>query len=762
MTVKARNGRATRTGTGRAQPDSPTPGPVPDVSNPQAHAGGAFTRPLLSICVPTRNRPEGLRRALESAMRHTSAPHDVELIVSDNSTTPDPGTWARGALAGRPGPSRYVRNEPALGMVENFNNCVALSSGQYVFILHDDDYLLPGAVDEMLASIRRHSRRPVLLFGVQVVDGDGQVLRRQVPRHDQYFAPVAALRKLMTDSSFVRFPGMVVQRAAFDEVGVFDPSLRGACDVEMWGRLFARYGVQRVSRATSAYTVHEAAATASMFNEQTIEILGRIFERLRGAAPLHGRPVRGWQRRFFSKWILAGTFRSLRAGRADDARQVMALFDVPTVQRLGLLTRWLPVRIAFLAATRTLPQRRVGGPATAAATAAATEPVARTVTIVVTDITRYRIPFYEGLTRYLAQRGVTLRVIQGGEDDERRDKIRLPSARHVRTRVLRLGRHRLRWQPAYPLVRSDDLVIVSQQSGQLLNYLLLARQFLGRQRVAYWGHGRNFQRASASLLGETLKRWTSRRVHWWFAYNQLSARIVAQLPYPTSRITDVQNAIDTRALERCRASLDPDRIGEVLHQHGLKGANLAVYAGGLYREKRIPLLLEAATRVRESVPDFELVVIGAGPHQALVEAAAAEHDWLRYLGPVFDDEKVPWFAAAKLMLLPGLVGLAILDSFALRTPMITLADSEHSPEIDYLVNDQNGVLVPAGAGAEEYAREVVRLLDDEDARSRLVQGCQASAERYTIEEMVQRFGSGILRALEAPQRPLRTGRDPQA
>ena len=757
-TAKAGDGIAVPAGPAQSQPNSRTPGPVADVSSQQAHAEGASMRPVLSICIPTRDRPEGLRRALESAMRHASAPHEVELIVSDNSTTPEPGTCARGALAGWPGPSRYVRNEPALGMVENFNNCVALSSGQYVYILHDDDYLLPGAVDEMIASIRRHARRPVLLFGVQVVDGDGQVLRRQVPRRDQYFTPVAALRKLMTDSSFVRFPGVVVQRAAFDEVGVFDPSLRGACDVEMWGRLFARYGVQRVSRTTSAYTVHEAAATASMFNEQTIEILGRIFERLRGTAPLHGRPVRGWQRRFFSKWILAGTFRSLRAGRADDAREVMTLFDVPAVQRLGFLTRWLPVRIAFLAATRTLPVRGMKGPAAAEATV----PVARTVTIVVTDITRYRIPFYEGLTQYLAQRGVTLRVIQGGEDDERRDKIRLPSARQVPTRVLRLGRHRLRWQPAYPLVRGDDLVIVSQQSGQLLNYLLLARQFLGRQRVAYWGHGRNFQRASASRLGETLKRWTSRRVHWWFAYNQLSARIVAQLPYPTSRITDVQNAIDTRALERCRAGLDPDRISEVLHQHGLKGVNLAVYAGGLYQEKRIPLLLEAATRVRESIPDFELVVIGAGRQQALVEAAAAEHDWLRYLGPVFDDEKVPWFAAAKLMLLPGLVGLAILDSFALRTPMITLADSEHSPEIDYLVNDQNGVLVPAGAGAEEYASEVVRLLDDEDARSRLVQGCQASAERYTIEEMVQRFGSGILRALEAPQRPLRTGRDPQA
>ena len=63
------------------------------------------------------------------------------------------------------------------------------------------------------------------------------------------------------------------------------------------------------------------------------------------------RTIRRWQTDFFHQFILAGVWRRLRVRRRADGREVLRLFDVPEVRRLGVSLRWLPVRAAFTAAT---------------------------------------------------------------------------------------------------------------------------------------------------------------------------------------------------------------------------------------------------------------------------------------------------------------------------------------------------------------------------------------------------------------------------
>jgi glycosyltransferase involved in cell wall biosynthesis len=97
--------------------------------------------------------------------------------------------------------------------------------------------------------------------------------------------------------------------------------------------------------------------------------------------------------------------------------------------------------------------------------------------------------------------------------------------------------------------------------------------------------------------------------------------------------------------------------------------------------------------------------------------------------------------------MPGLVGLAVLDAFAAGVPIVTLADSEHSPEIEYLVDGVNGRMVPAGTDPAGYAKHAAALLRDDAARQTLISGGLEASRRYTIEAMVERFAHGVQRAL---------------
>jgi glycosyltransferase involved in cell wall biosynthesis len=372
------------------------------------------------------------------------------------------------------------------------------------------------------------------------------------------------------------------------------------------------------------------------------------------------------------------------------------------------------------------------------------------VTIVTKSLPHYRVPFFEALRLELERSGVTLALVYGlpdAEEAKKQDTATLSWGHPIRNRRIPLGGRSFWWQPCATLIRGSDLVIVEQATRLLLNYLLLARQTLGGTKVAFWGHGRNFQGHNANRFGEAVKRLISRWPHWWFAYTEGSAEVVRRLRYPPERITVVQNAIDTSALRRRHALVDEAELAALRERWGIRSRNVAIFVGGLYAEKRIGFLLEAAQAVRRSVPDFELLVIGAGPDQAVVEEAAREHDWIHYLGPVLGSEKVPYFSLSKVMLLPGLVGLGVLDSFALEIPLVTVDLDFHSPEVEYLRNGENGLKLPAGTDPDAYAVAVSRLLLNDEERERLHEGCRVSAQEYTIEAMVRRFTAGVHGAL---------------
>src|SRR6266511_3997974 len=191
----------------------------------------------------------------------------------------------------------------------------------------------------------------VLVFGAEIVDQHGVRKRSQRFGRERYLEPGEALRRLLRNSSFVREPMVVVRRTALEREGLFDTTVGGPCDTDMWVRLFSRYGIRCLPRSTCAYTIHEGAATTGMWNPGTIRDLGEIFDRAVAQRVVPERTIRRWQADFLHQFILAGAYRRLRRRRRAEAREVLRLLDLPEVRRLGVWTKWLPVRAALSVAT---------------------------------------------------------------------------------------------------------------------------------------------------------------------------------------------------------------------------------------------------------------------------------------------------------------------------------------------------------------------------------------------------------------------------
>ena len=314
-------------------PTPPTMGPPP---------------PLLSICVPTYHRPELLARALRSV---GPLPPEVELLVSDNSTHNQlSGQMTTHVLAGQPADQwRYYRNAPGGNATTNWQACLQRARGEYILMLHDDDYLLPGGLSTVLRALHRAraAGQQALLFGVRLVDGNRHPLHRQVPARRRFLSPGQAVEALLTHSSLVRVPALVLSRTAYQQAGGPDPQQQDTDDTDLWLRVFARTGLQLEPSLTAAYCVHEGALTSAMFRQSTIELLLRIFRKARQQQLLPKRRLQRAAARFFHQFILAGAYRALRHHDATEAHRILRLLALPELRQLPLPLRWLPVRLAL-------------------------------------------------------------------------------------------------------------------------------------------------------------------------------------------------------------------------------------------------------------------------------------------------------------------------------------------------------------------------------------------------------------------------------
>jgi glycosyltransferase involved in cell wall biosynthesis len=370
------------------------------------------------------------------------------------------------------------------------------------------------------------------------------------------------------------------------------------------------------------------------------------------------------------------------------------------------------------------------------------------VTAIVANVKQFRSTFYPTLQQRLATRGIELTVVYSDPGDAERakgDSIDVPPPLGHKVPRLYLARGRLLLQ-ALPLTElaQSDLVILVQSTGYVLNYPLLALSRLGLKKVAFWGHGYNHQGDPASF-SERLKRRLASWPDWWFAYTSRTTRYLVEQGMDPARITTIENAVDTRGFAADVQSVTPAEMEELRRKLRLGPGPLALYCGSLYREKRVPFLLDVAEQLRANVPGFQLLVVGAGSEAELVRAHAERTPAVSYAGPLFGREKAVCFRIAQLFLNPGVVGLSILDAFAAGLPFVTTADAAHGPEIEYLANDENGLLLPTDAHA--FVEAVTGLLEEPGRLARLTRGSRLSSERYSLENMISNVERGIVQCL---------------
>jgi len=378
--------------------------------------------------------------------------------------------------------------------------------------------------------------------------------------------------------------------------------------------------------------------------------------------------------------------------------------------------------------------------------------VPKSVVVVQRAISHYRVPFFQRLQKRLSDKGIQLTVVFGQEHPEIRStavSLDEPWAKQIHNLYISCPVGEVVWQPCLRAALQADLVIVEQAGRLLVNYPLHLLRALKCIRLAFWGHGRNWQSSARGGVTEGIKTRLTGEVDWWFAYTEKTAQLLLSRGFTENRITVVRNTVDTAELTQGISNITDKELNRCREVLGIPGENVVLYCGGMYPNKRLDFLLEACRKIRESLPDFTIIFLGTGSEQFMIEEAAKHCPWVRYVGQVVGEARAVYFRMAKAILMPGLVGLAIIDSFAAGVPMVTTDLPIHSPEIAYLEPGINGIMT--AYDTSEFSRAVVDLLTSPERQQALASACRTRAMDYGLDSMVDRFAAGICQCLEMPK-----------
>ena len=198
--------------------------------------------PSWSVMLTVYDRLHTLERALRSVL--AQARPDMQIaVVADRH---DAGTAAQlralvAAIPGAVGQVEFHELPTRVGHPQIFNECLNRARGDWIHILHDDDWVHAGFYAAMEEGIRREPDVGAAFARHELPSDRGRTWTSWLERES---AGVIDnwLDRIATECR-VQFSAMTVRRAVFEELGGFSAEIGSAFDWEMWQRIAAHHRV---------------------------------------------------------------------------------------------------------------------------------------------------------------------------------------------------------------------------------------------------------------------------------------------------------------------------------------------------------------------------------------------------------------------------------------------------------------------------------------------------------------------------------------
>lgn len=190
----------------------------------------------ISAIIPVYNRPEKVRRAVDSVIAQTYSPEEV-LLVDDQSTDSTPEVLADISI-------RYQNSIRVLQHCENRgvaaarNTGISAASAEWIAFLDSDDEWMPDKLQKQVKFHREHPELKISQCDEIWIRKGKHVNKRRIHRKKGGQIFKESLKLCLVSPSAV-----LMHSSLFEEIGDFDESFPACEDYDLWLRILRKYAI---------------------------------------------------------------------------------------------------------------------------------------------------------------------------------------------------------------------------------------------------------------------------------------------------------------------------------------------------------------------------------------------------------------------------------------------------------------------------------------------------------------------------------------
>jgi glycosyltransferase involved in cell wall biosynthesis len=256
-------------------------------------------------------------KTIESALAQSYS--NIEVLVVDNASEDN----IEAVVAGYNDPRlKLFKNSKNLGQFGNFNRCIDLSKGEYIHILHSDDFIDSNFTKTCIEFMESHPNVMMTFSTVHVFTNnttfDGCVsdcIKMGIYDHDVIYPAPDGFRNIL-EKGGVMCPTVIVKRTVYDTVGQFSLEYPFAGDLYQWLKIARRFDIAFIADAILFYRQGEHSESFQLIYQSplgwidTIKIFIRIIDELGIEVTIYRRELNIVLRRLMLLCIDTSIYRS--------------------------------------------------------------------------------------------------------------------------------------------------------------------------------------------------------------------------------------------------------------------------------------------------------------------------------------------------------------------------------------------------------------------------------------------------------------------
>jgi len=207
--------------------------------------------PLVSVVIPTFNRPDQLLSAVKSVLGQTFTAFEA-IIVNDGGI--DVSKLLKTLDDHR---IVHIRHEKNKGLAATRNTGIRAAKGKYIAYLDDDDEFYPDHIQTLVDKLENSDFKAAYTDGEKCLyeeRNDELFLSSKFVEHSSEFDPLRILAQ-----NYIPVLCMMHEKSCLDHIGLFDETMSVHEDWDLWARLSRHFPFMHIKKTTCSYKIIQNA-----------------------------------------------------------------------------------------------------------------------------------------------------------------------------------------------------------------------------------------------------------------------------------------------------------------------------------------------------------------------------------------------------------------------------------------------------------------------------------------------------------------------